>query len=134
MMLRPSLTAMLPIDQFVVPTATPLPPLLLFQVTLVTSVSSLAVPDTSSALSDVVYCALAVGVRIFSVGGAESARVTVSTSVAMLPAASRAVTVRMLLPPTSGIGPADHEVVPVAVPLPPRLFVHVTWVTAASSL
>src|SRR5690349_3067973 len=52
----------------------------------------------------------------------------------MLPLASRAVKVRMLAPTFSGRAVTIHRVVPPAVPLPPRLFVQVTCVTAASSL
>ncbi|PYN75950.1 MAG: hypothetical protein DMD96_26445 [Candidatus Rokuibacteriota bacterium] len=47
----------------------------------------------------------------------------------MLPAASRAVTVSTFEPGCSTIPLAVQFVVPVAVPLPPRLFDHVTWVT-----
>src|SRR2546421_12352956 len=46
----------------------------------------------------------------------------------MVPAASRAVTVRTLAPVWRPMPLADQLVVPVAVPLPPRLFAHVTWV------
>jgi hypothetical protein len=38
-----------------------------------------------------------------------------------------------LVPETRAIEETDHEVVPVAVPLPPRLFAQVTWVTPALS-
>src|SRR5207302_9746077 len=51
----------------------------------------------------------------------------------MLPAASRAVTVSTFDPVWRTIPPAVQLVVPVAVPLPPRLFVHVTWVTPTLS-
>src|SRR2546430_12678738 len=46
----------------------------------------------------------------------------------MFPAASRAVTVRRLAPAWRTIPLAVQLVVPVAVPLPPRVFAHVTWV------
>src|SRR5436189_21722 len=51
----------------------------------------------------------------------------------MLPAASRAVTVRTLAPVWRTMPLAVQLVVPVAVPLPPRLFAHVTWVTPTAS-
>src|SRR2546430_7600689 len=51
----------------------------------------------------------------------------------MFPAASRAVTVRTLAPVWRAIPLAVQLVVPVAVPLPPRLFAHVTWVTPTAS-
>ena len=50
----------------------------------------------------------------------------------MLPAASRAVTV-MTFEPLSSVMVALQLVVPVAVPLPPRLLLHVTWVTPTLS-
>jgi len=53
----------------------------------------------------------------------------VSEAVRVLPAASRAVTVSTFEPGCSTIPLAVQLVVPVAVPLPPRLFAHVTWVT-----
>jgi hypothetical protein len=60
-------------------------------------------------------------------------RVTVKVSVAMFPAASRAVTVSTFTPTWRAIPLAVQLVVPVAVPLPPRLFAHVTCVTATVS-
>src|SRR3990170_4332052 len=59
--------------------------------------------------------------------------VTVRVAVPVLPAASRAVTVRTFAPGRSAIALADQDVVPVAVPLPPRSLVQVTWVTPTSS-
>jgi len=50
-----------------------------------------------------------------------------------LPAASRAVTVMMLLPLTSGIDEIAQLVVPLATPLPPRSFAQVTCVTPTLS-
>ena len=50
-----------------------------------------------------------------------------------LPAASRAVTVRTFVPSWRAMPLADQEVVPVAVPLPPRSFDQVTWVTPTLS-
>src|SRR2546422_466711 len=54
-------------------------------------------------------------------------------SVAVLPAASVAVTVSTFVPGCRTIPLAVQLVVPVAVPLPPALFVHVTWVTPTLS-
>ena len=54
-------------------------------------------------------------------------------AVAVLPAASRAVTVSTFDPSCKAIPLAVQLVVPVAVPLPPELFVHVTWVTPTLS-
>src|SRR3989304_3997812 len=68
-----------------------------------------------------------------TVGGVTSVKVTVRVSVAVLAAASRAVTVSTFVPGWSAIPLADQDVVPVAVPLPPRLFVQVTWVTPTLS-
>jgi hypothetical protein len=55
--------------------------------------------------------------------------VTVIASVALLPAASCAVTVMMFDPPCSVIDGTVHAVVPLDDPPPPRLFDHVTTVT-----
>src|SRR3970040_1990113 len=62
-----------------------------------------------------------------------SVSVTVKLSVAVLPAASRAVTVSTLVPNWRTIPLAVQLVVPLAVPLPPWLFAHVTWVTPTLS-
>src|SRR5204863_4210782 len=51
----------------------------------------------------------------------------------MVPAVSRAVTVRRLAPVWRTMPPAVQLVVPVAVPLPPRLFAQVTCVTPTLS-
>ena len=61
------------------------------------------------------------------------ATATVRTATPVLPAASRAETVRVLEPGRSAIAPVLQVVVPVALPLPPRLFVQVTWVTPTLS-
>jgi hypothetical protein len=61
------------------------------------------------------------------------ATVTVRTAPLVLPAASRAETVRVLEPGRSAIAPVVQVVVPVAMPLPPWLFVQVTWVTPTLS-
>src|SRR5207245_7071522 len=58
---------------------------------------------------------------------------TVTVAVPVLPAASCAVTVSTLVPGCSTIPPAVQLVVPLTVPLPPRLFAHVTCVTPTLS-
>ena len=58
-----------------------------------------------------------------------ASKVTVRLAVAVLPAASSAVTVSTFVPGWSTILLTVQVVVPLAVPLPPRLFAHVTWVT-----
>src|SRR3989442_3752041 len=77
--------------------------------------------------------AAAVGEVIETVGGTASTPVTVKLAVAVLPAASCAVTVSTFVPSWMGIPLAVQLVVPLAVPLPPRLVTHVTWVTALLS-
>src|SRR5213593_5182875 len=67
------------------------------------------------------------------VGGAVSVNVAVKVATLVLPAASRAWTVSMFVPIWRTIPLAVQAVVPVAVPLPPRLFAHVTWVTPTLS-
>src|SRR3989339_1228857 len=52
--------------------------------------------------------------------------VTAMASVPVLPALSLAVTVMVLSPLERVMLETDHEVVPVAVPLPPLLLLHVT--------
>src|SRR5437762_922773 len=66
-------------------------------------------------------------------GGAVSVNVAVRVATLVLPAASRAWTVSMFVPIWRTIPLAVQLVVPVAVPLPPRLFVHVTCVTPTLS-
>lgn len=61
------------------------------------------------------------------------ATVTLRTATPVLPAASRAETVRVLEPDRSAIAPVVQVAVPVAMPLPPWLFVQVTWVTPTLS-
>jgi hypothetical protein len=61
------------------------------------------------------------------------ARVTVKLSVAVFPAVSRAVTVSTFVPVWRVMPLAVQLVVPVAVPLPPRSFAHVTCVTPTES-
>src|SRR5204862_5754375 len=62
-----------------------------------------------------------------------AAYVTVMLGVLVFPAASRAVTVSTLAPDCSTMPLAVQLVVPVAVPLPPRLFAQVTCVTPTLS-
>jgi hypothetical protein len=77
------------------------------------------------------YVELVVGEVIAIVGGPPAARVTVSVSVRVLPDASRAVTVSTFVPGHTPVTLAVQFVVPVAVPLLPRLFTHLICVTAA---
>src|SRR5438094_2875186 len=66
-------------------------------------------------------------------GGAVSVNVAVRVATLVLPAASRAWTVSTLVPIWRTALPAVKPVVPLAVPLPPRLFAHVTCVTPTLS-
>jgi len=59
--------------------------------------------------------------------------VTVKLAAVVFPTASCAVTVSTFVPGWSPIPLAAQLVVPVAVPLPPRLFAHVTCVTPTLS-
>ena len=69
---------------------------------------------------------------IATVGGTASTPLTVTLAVPVLPAASWAVTVSTFVP--SWMGTLAVQLVdPVAVPLPPALFTHVTWVTPTLS-
>src|SRR6185503_11656324 len=122
--------------QFVVPVAVPLPPRSLAHVTCVTPTASLAVPPTVSGVVPVVKVVPVVGVAIETAGAVVSGalKVTVRMAVAKLPAASRAVTVSVFEPPSSVMLATLQLVVPLAVPLPPRLFDHVTCVTLVLSL
>src|SRR5262249_31464911 len=63
----------------------------------------------------------------------DATSVTVSVAVPVLLAVSRAVTVSTLSPGCSTIPLADQFVVPVAVPLPPRLLDQLTCATAMLS-
>jgi hypothetical protein len=65
------------------------------------------------------------------VGCAPVVRVTVNVSVSVVPDAVLAVTVSTFVPVCKVISLADQLVVPLAVPLPPRLFAHRTCVTPA---
>src|SRR5262249_39235750 len=122
--------------QFVVPVAVPLAPRLVAQVTWVTPTLSAAGPPSVRTVllgreGD------AEGrrglVEGWSVGACGSSAVEVEVAVAVLPAASWAVTVRTFVPSWMGIPLAVQLVVPVAVPLAPRLVAQVTWVTPTLS-
>src|SRR5438874_471508 len=113
---------------FLAPVAMPLPPTLFTHLTCVTPTLSAAVPASVSVVLFVVYVELDVGALIATVGGVVST-VTVRVAVPVLPAASCAVTVSTFVPACSAIPLAVQLVVPVAVPLPPRLFTHLTCVT-----
>src|SRR4029453_8575850 len=66
--------------------------------------------------------------------GSVGSKLTVMLRLPVVPAASRAVTVSTLAPGWSTIPAPDQLVVPVAVPLPPRSLLHVTWVTPTLSV
>jgi hypothetical protein len=119
----------------VVPIAVPLPPRLLAHVTCVTPTASLAVPPTVTGVVLVVYVATDVGVVMETPGAVVSAAVyvTVSESVLVLFAASRAVTVMTFAPPCSVMLVMLQLVVPVATPLPPRSLLQLTCVTPTAS-
>ena len=68
-----------------------------------------------------------------TVSGKACTKVTVKVTVVVLPVASCAVTVSTFVPGWRTIPPAVQLVVPVAVPVPPALFVHVTCVTPTLS-
>ena len=121
--------------QFFVPLAAPPPPTSFTQVTWVTPAVSEAVPFRVRGVVLVLYVALDVGAVMDTLGGVVSGgeKVTVRVSVAVLPAASRAVTVSTFDPAWRAMPLAVQDVVPEAVPLPPRLFVQVTWVTPTLS-
>jgi hypothetical protein len=80
---------------------------------------SVALPDTTTVLIAVVP---ATGAVTATVGEVVSLRVTVRFAVAVLAAPSRAVTVSTFEPSWRAIAVAFQLLVPVAVPLPPRLF------------
>ena len=81
----------------------------------------------------VAYVGPEVGEVIVSVGAEVSVRVTVKAPIAVLPAASRAVTLSTFVPSWRTMPLAVQLALPVAVPPPPRLFAHVTWVTPTLS-
>jgi hypothetical protein len=118
--------------QLAVPVAVPLPPRLLTHRTWVTPMLSEAVPPSVSEDLVVLYVVLEVG-DVIVTRGAVASRLTVKASDAVLPAASRAVTVSTFVPVCRAIPLVAQLVVPVAVPLPPRLFTHLTCVTPTSS-
>src|SRR5262249_36940346 len=119
--------------QFVVPVAGPLPPWLLAQVTWVMPTLSAAVPPTVRTVLVAVWGDAGVGEVMVTGGAMASTTVTVKVAVPVLPAASWAVTVRRFVPSWMGIPLAVQLVVPVAVPLAPRLVAQVTWVTPTLS-
>src|SRR5262249_8352385 len=119
--------------QLVVPVAVPLAPRLVAQVTWVTPTLSAAVPPTVRTGSEEGWVGAEVGEGVGTVGGMASPAVIVKVAVAALPAASWAVTVRTFGPSWMGIPLAVQFVVPVAVPLAPRLVAQVTWVTPTLS-
>src|SRR6188508_710533 len=106
MTLAPERRATAAIDQAVVPDAVPLPPRSLIHVTWVTATSSAAEPLIATVAA--VVEEPEAGAAMVSVGPCPSVFVTVSTSVATLPAASRAVTVIRLVPTTTGSEATDQ--------------------------
>jgi hypothetical protein len=132
MTLVPVCRAIEEIFQLVVPLAVPLPPRSFVHVISVTAPDAAAVPLNAIAPALVAYVAAAVGPMIVTLGAVVSAGGvydTANVSLAVWPAASRAVTVMMLVPLCSAIEEMFQLVVPLAVPLPPRSFVHVINVT-----
>src|SRR3989442_15596862 len=77
--------------------------------------------------------AAAVGEVIETVGGTASTPVTVKLAVAVLPAASCAVTVSTFVPSWMGIPLAVQLVVPVAMPLPTSACPRGPWRTPAAA-
>jgi hypothetical protein len=133
MIVVPDATGTAAIDHDVVPEAVPLPPRLVDQLTWVTPTASLAVPLTAIVPLVAVYDDALVGEVIDTVGAVAS-RLTVSVSVDVLLAASRAVMVMIVVPDGMDTDAIVHDVVPVATPLPPRLVVQLTCVTPTLSL
>src|SRR5207253_1536917 len=88
-------------------------------------------PNVSGELL-VLYVDAEVGAVMAMVGARASTPVTVRLAVALLPAASCPVTVSTCVPSGRAIPLAVQLVVPLAVPLPPRLLAHVTWALPAS--
>src|SRR5262249_12934578 len=119
--------------QLVVPVAVPLPPRLFAHVTWVTPTLSDAVPASVSGELLVLKVEADVGEVMVTVGGVASTPVSATLPVDVLPAPSRRASVLTFVPSWMGIPLAVQLVVPVAVPLPPRLFAHVTWVTPTLS-
>ena len=81
-------------------------------------------------------CAALTGVLCATSGSSVNSKVpsvTVKLAVAVLPVASRAVTVSAFVPGKSMIRVAVQLVVPMAVPLPTRSLAHVTRVTPTLS-
>src|SRR5262249_47079302 len=119
--------------QLVVPVAVPLAPRLVAQVTWVTPTLSAEAPPPATTLLLVLLVDAALRDAIAMLGAMASTTVTVKVAVPVLPAASWAVTVRRFVPSWMGIPLAVQLVVPVAVPLAPRLVAQVTWVTPTLS-
>jgi hypothetical protein len=111
------------------PEHVPFPPRSFVQVTLFTPTLSEAVPDIDCLRPFVVQVAPEVGYANFTVGFVISPYVIVSLAVPLFPDASVAVTVITFAPIWSTIPGALHVLTPVHVPLPPRSFDHLTFVT-----
>src|SRR4249919_885736 len=102
MMLSPVCSAIPTTDQLVVPVAVPLPPRLFAHVTCVTPMLSLDVPETVIGVDVVLNVGPVVG-PVIAIVGRIASDVTVSTALDVLPAASRAVTVKTFAPDCSAI-------------------------------
>src|SRR4249919_3231656 len=76
MVLAPGLRATVPVDQLVVPVATPEPPWLFDQRTSLTPTLSAAVPLSANDVAAVEYVAAVVGCAMPTVGTCASAKVT----------------------------------------------------------
>jgi hypothetical protein len=134
MTLFPAESAMPTTAQFVVPPAVPEAPVAaLVHVTCARPRLSDAVPPSEIGEEAVVYVGEEVGDVMAHVGAVPS-YITVSVSVAVFPAASRATTAITLFPETSATEAIVQLVVPVAVPFAPvARFVHTTAVTPTLS-
>src|SRR5688572_30450112 len=133
MTLAPATSTTAGTDHSVVPVAVPNPPRLFCQVTCVTPLLSLALPPRASIALLVTNVPAVVGATTATAGACES-RVTDTVAEVLLPAASSATTVIRLTPGCRAALATLQVVVPAALPLPPRLLVHVTSVTPTSSL
>ena len=121
--------------QLVVPVVNPVPPRSFDQLTAVTPRSSEDVPPIVKTEEVVAYVAADVGPMMVTVGAVVSGGVyvTVIVSVFWLAAASRALTVMVLVPDWRAMPAALQLVVPLAVPLPPRSLDQLTCVTLTLS-
>src|SRR5690242_17314661 len=99
--------------------ATPLAPRSLTHVRRVTPKSSVDTPSRLMLATALEKAASDDGAVMATVGALTSVTRTASVADAVLPAASRAVTVSVLRPGLRATADTDHVDVPVATPLPP---------------